>query len=285
MWGIPLESKSKADSMAAMRILNKLIDQARIPGINKPVFGGKKPSTVFYSDAGNEFRSLRNTPVLKDHKLTIATTSDVKAFFAENAILHIRRKMALIKTHLGRERFAKKGWYEILAKIVETYNITPNKGINYARPKDLLMMDPEALQKVQELRSKTPYNDYFNNKPRERKQIQKYLNQYVRIKLLPTLFQKGSSKEKLSFELFKVTRIRKAHDNYNKSILLHLEDMEGQSLSGVFRVDELLVVQKNSIYHPENENFRPTISNIIRTEKQDRTTYYYVNLAGRLKVY
>ena len=83
LWGIPLESKSKADSMAAMRILNKLIDQARIPGINKPVFGGKKPSTVFYSDAGNEFRSLRNTPVLKDHKLTIATTSDMKAFFAK----------------------------------------------------------------------------------------------------------------------------------------------------------------------------------------------------------
>ena len=84
-------------------------------------------------------------------------------------------------SHLGIEKFREKGWCAILEKIVRTYNITPHKGINFARPWDLLLMKSEALEKKQKADSKTPFEDYLNKKPREQAQIKKYLNRLYHI--------------------------------------------------------------------------------------------------------
>ena len=128
------------------------------------------------------------------------------------------------------------------------------------------------------IQGKNPFEVWVSGGRRQKATVTKYLNQYVRLVVVPDkIFSKKSQQYQLGYELFKVSSIRPTKGNHSKSILLNLTDREDEPIIGAFRLDEVHLVPKTSIYHPNHKSYKPTVSEILEKGKDKK---FKVKLAG-----
>ena len=113
----------------------------------------------------------------------------------------------------------------ILDKVIDRYNDTPYKGIDYNKPSDI-------FHKI-EISRIFKYKSYFNFKPFYRRGS--ILKEYdkVRVAQLKSKFEKESTL-KWSKEIFFVKKVR-----LTDPITYVIEDKKKETLSGVFYREEL----------------------------------------------
>ena len=65
--------------------------------------------------------------------------------------------------------------------------------------------------------------------------------------------------------------------------MLTLQDLTGDVVQGKFRVNEVVLIDADSKYHPNNAHFKPTVTNVwkICIEPKKKKSYL-ISLAGKL---
>ena len=275
---IPIKTKSASSVRSALSVLIKELKPfRRLPSMKQ---------SIFYCDLGKEFTSNQQFLRKKNHKIVFATSGKSKAYFAERFHAVVRRQLTLLRLKEGDQKFlAREGWAKYAPLITKIHNKTQHASLNRATPIDVINLRPAALKRIQDWKKNSqgsnPYKTWKNSWKKQKQSIEKYLHQYVRLVVIPSqIFAKKSQQYKLGYELFTVTSVRPTKGDHSKSILLHLTDRENETIQGVFRLDEVHIVPKESIFHPNHPHYKPTISQVVEKVKNGRGQKYKVRLAG-----
>ena len=280
---IPLESKTSKNVRKGLTImLKKFKPFRRIPSMTK---------SIFYCDLGKEFTSNRTFLEQQGHRIVFAASGKSKAYFAERFHAVIRKQLTILRLKEGSQKFlAKEGWAKYAELITNIHNKTKHSSLNGAVPSSVLKLIPSALKLIQSQKSViqgfNPYQAWISGWRKQKIAKKKYLEQYVRLVVISTqTFAKKSQQYQLGYELFKVSKIRPTKGNHKKSILLHLTDRENEPITGAFRLDEVQLVPKTSIFHPDHPSYKPCVGEILEKVKINKGYKYKVKLAGNTYIH
>lgn len=205
------------------------------------------------TDEGVEFTSKSVNELLNKMQVCAYHTfnRDIKASHAERVIRTLKMKISRYITEFNTERYI-----DVLPIIVETYNHTKNRGINYKTPADVHLIT--NWEKIVITR-----NQMYK---KERKQKSKPLThklrvgEHVRISLARKIFDKESN-IKNTREIFKISKI-----NNTYPITYSLIDLEDKEIKGTFYKEELITVDNSGDYRV----------NVLKSRKRRGKTEYLV---------
>ena len=206
----------------------------------------------FFTDEGSEFKNGVVKRVYRNHKIVWYTTfqKNIKVSPVERVILTIKNKLKRYITHFNSERYV-----DILNRIVDTYNITPHRGLLGRTPLDI-----HLLVKWEEIKA-------FSTciyKPNEKKKSVldgMCRQQVVRLQSARKKFSRSIHVQN-TYELFKIIAVNKHHI----PVTYKLSDLDGNPIKGIFYQDELTKVVDKGIYPIE----------IVKTRKIKGKTQYLV---------
>ena len=193
-----------------------------------------KYSKIF-SDQGVEFQNNNIKKMYKRLNLCWYTTfnKDIKASIVERCILTIKRKIAKYITHSNKEFFL-----DVLNKIVNTYNMTPHKGLLNKTPIDI-----HLLYKWSDIRkhSKAIYKTHLKHLKSVGKKLSK--GEVVRIRSDRKTFFRGYNIQN-TYELFRIDKVNENHIPVTYS----LSELDGNKIKEIFYKEELIVVKDSGFY-------------------------------------
>lgn len=207
VWVEPLANKSgKVVAKAFMKIFKRM----------------SKRVSLVQSDNGVEFYN-KHVRALFDSKgiKHFSTSSDTKSAVCERF-----NRTLLSKIHKYFTK--KKTWHylNVLQRIVDTYNSTPHRSLNYLSPTEITPRNEKAVWDFQ-------YKDYFSkNKTRFKFKI----DDLVRISKYAKTFRKGYL-QTMSSEVFRVH-----HRSATNPPTYKLKSLDGEEITGIFYPAELTKV-------------------------------------------
>lgn len=218
LWIKPLKNKTAKSVLDAM----------------KNIFQERKPMKL-RTDKGSEFVNQWFKKFMKDNHVYFFTSNNVsKASVVE-------RCQRSVKGMLFRMMRQKRNYRYIddLNKLVDNYNATPHRSLNYLAPKDVNKgneADVWAHMYLQKSKSERRKKSKRKYKP----PIKFKKGQLVRISFQRKPFVK-SYMEQFSTEVFKVVSVR-----LKQGIPMYkLEDLKGETIKGFFYNSELSAVDKD----------------------------------------
>ena len=190
------------------------------------------------TDLGKEFYNNHVQMLLKKHKIKHYTVySQFKAALVERFNRTLREKLNRYFTHSG-----KKIWYKILPTLVNTYNNSKHRGINFRRPIDVNEGNMMELWQEQQTKVLKKPGSLIP------------LLSYVRIsRIAKGPFNKNFD-QNWSEEVFRVI----AHDQKTWPPMYIIEDLKHNVIQGKF-------------YHQELQDIEPKLPTMYRIEKVLRT--------------
>jgi L-rhamnose mutarotase len=214
---IPLKTKSANDVMMALD--NELLRQ-------------QQPIKI-QTDLGKEFYNKQVAQLLKSKGIKHYTVhSQFKAALVERFNRTLRDKLKRYFTHQGT-----KIWYDILPKIIETYNATAHSGIFDMRPIDINKENEMQIWLMQ----------HSSSKPSKAKPKLK-INDYVRISRISASPFVKNFDQNWSEEVFQISEI----DTRANPTMYGIKDVENNRIEGKFYEPELQkLAKKPEIYRIE----------------------------------
>ena len=183
---------------------------------------------VIHSDKGGEFseikRKSKNGEFGKIIKYRSNENYEMKSMIVERFIRTLRTMLS--KVLYGLYGKTEGRYTNILNKVVDRYNETPHKGIDYNKPQDIYR-GKTKLSRV------FKYRNYFDFKPFYKKGSLLKEHDKVRVAILKSKFEKESTL-KWSKEIFLIKKVR-----LTDPVTYIIEDEEKNALSGVFYREEL----------------------------------------------
>ena len=214
----PLKTKNAKDVSAAI----------------SQIFKTSSPPRHVQTDLGKEFYNKDVQLIFKKHSINHYTVySQFKAALVERFNRTLREKLNRYFTHKG-----KKTWYNILPTIIDTYNHTKHRGINFRKPVDI---GRENIHDVWEEQEKETQKDITRTHP---------LLSYVRIsRIAKGPFNKNFD-QNWSEEVFRIVAV----DKKSHPPMYTIEDLSNNIIEGKF-------------YHQELQDIGPKPPQIYRIEK------------------
>lgn len=149
----------------------------------------------------------------------ISVKSHIKSSQAERVILTLRQKLRRIQTE--KQTLDFRPYWD---SIVRTYNATPHSATGFA-PVDI-------NEENQHIVLNNLYSKYISKTP---KKLEFLVGTYVRISKYKLTFEKASTSDNWSREVFKITGgVQAVPRNY-----YYLTDLRGESIEGSFYSNEL----------------------------------------------
>ena len=204
-WAVPMKNKTTTEAWKAF---------------SKILAGGRKPKKI-WADQGGEFHSdFWEDKLAKDDITLYYTGSERKAVMVE-------RLNKTIKTWMWQEFTYYddvKKWIDILPKLIDRYNKRVHSAIGM-KPEEASNLSKKKLNKLAEKQYEGAVGEV--GKPKYE------VLDYVRISRLKGTFEKGYT-QKWSKEIYRIMAI-----DLNKPIKCHLQDENGEDVTGVFYESEL----------------------------------------------
>ena len=170
-----------------------------------------------------------------------------------------------------------------LKALQKTHNYSRHSGLYGEKPADLLKLKMEAINRFQARGKKqfknneNPLRVWSQSQNHQNRQIKKYLGAFVRIKILPEIFQKKSSLPVWSSELFSIRTVRTAVNNFkDQHLLLNLVDLKSSEIEGAFQLSEGKIIKPWSRFHPCHPDYKPHIKKILQKGRK----FWQVEFAG-----
>ena len=207
------------------------------------------------TDSGKEFYNHHVQKLFQDNSINHYTVfSQYKAAIVERFNRTLREKLTHYFTYTR-----KKIWWNVLQRIIKTYNMSPHRGIGGKKPEEVV--NTYSFWKVNnEKGAQTRVNSAIK------------LHDYVRISRISQNPFKKNFDQNWSEEVFRVTGIdRKEHP-----IMYILADLNGNAVKGKFYKQELQVVAMPEVFR---------IEQIIRSKGRGKHKQYYVKWYGYPKEY
>ena len=235
----PVKSKNAVDVMQA---IEKVIKQTQPRHIQ--------------TDLGKEFYNKNVKELLKRNGIKhYSVNSQFKCALVERFNRTLREKLTRYFTHRGH-----KIWYDVLQKIVDTYNKSKHRGIFGLRPIEVNAENEHQLW--EQMQSLT------NSQKSESKELP--LLNYVRISQISTNMPfKRNFKQNWSEEVFQIIAI----DKHDKPTMYTIQDLNNEVIEGKFYREELQDIGPL----PPTE-FR--IEKIIRSKGKGKHKQYLVKWHG-----
>lgn len=215
---------------------------------------GNKPIRI-QTDLGKEFYNSHVKKILQKYKIHhYSVYSQFKASLVERFNRTLREKLNRYFTYTG-----KKVWYDILDKIVNTYNHTKHRSIQNMRPMDVNSQNEMDLWLMQEKRDEMSNKVSANQIP---------LLDYVRISHVRGPFLKNFD-QNWSDEVFRVIGV----NTQQEPTMYVLEDLKNNVIQGKF-------------YRQELQSIGPSLPQLYRVEKilqskgVGKYKQYYVKWVG-----
>lgn len=245
-------------------------------------------SSVFMSDLGTEFvTSFKRVLLSRGHFFVNLATSQSKAFYVERFIRTFRTLLRIKQTSLDLDNRDFERWDTLVGDILETYNCTPHKSLQYSSPLDYITLKKKTIAQ--------PGGPRGQPHPPDKSQFLASLKQYssrvpfkigdhVNITLAKkNVFAKGSEQTRVGLEVFRVAKIRPPILNQSKLSYYFLEDLTGKPITGAFYESNLVLIPPSSKRHPLNPRFKKTIARVLTTRKKPGgETYYTVTYTGKI---
>lgn len=217
----------------------------------------KEKPVHIQTDLGKEFYNSHVISLLKRHKIKhYSVYSQFKAAYVERFNRTLREKLNRYFTHTGR-----KVWHNVIQVIVDTYNHTKHRGLEFMRPIDITKENESMLwEQQQQQQQESRQGIHSKNKIK--------LMDYVRISRLKGPFLKNFD-QNWSDEVFQVVGI----DRKQEPSMYILQDLNGEVVKGKFYRQELQSIgsQLPLLYR---------IEKIIRTRGKGKHKQYYVKWVG-----
>ena len=208
----------------------------------------KVPAHV-QTDSGKEFYNKIVQNLFKINKITHYTVhSQYKAAVVERFNRTLREKLNRYFTHTG-----SKVWWNVLHRIINTYNQTNHRGIGGMKPIEV--------------------KNYLNfweehhtvKSPSEKRSIK--INDFVRISRITQSPFKKNFDQNWSEEVFRVVKI----DLTDTPTMYSIEDLRGEKIDGKFYKEELQRISMPDIFR---------IERIIKSKGRGKYKQYYVKWHG-----
>ena len=239
--GIAIRNKNAVTVMEAFQALYDRIRELR-PMNNL--------HTTFITDAGREFTNRHLKKMFEKHSdvsFHIARSSLSKAFLAERTNRTLRRKIALLS--LQQPRVA---WYDHLSTALFSCNETQRRELGDCSPIQAVHLDPQFVQHMREQRTKIPLGKTFQLALKAAERAGLVKGDYVRKKLAKKWTEKGSELPKIGTEVFKIASLKLPNVNKPRAYPYYrLQTLRGNKLRRLYQRHELVLVNPQSIHHPE----------------------------------
>lgn len=246
LWIKPLKNKTAKSVLDAM----------------KEIFQERKPKKM-RTDKGSEFVNQWFKKFMKDNNVYFFTTNNVpKASIVERS----QRSIKGILYRMMRQRRNYR-YIDDLNKLVDNYNATPHRSLNYLAPNDV-NKENEADVWVHMYLKKTKTKRKSKTKTKYKPPLKFKKGQLVRVSFQKRPFVK-SYMDQFSTEVFKVVSLQ-----LNQGIPMYkLEDLKGEAIKGFFYNSELSAVDKD-----ESSLF--FIEKILKKRKRQGKLQYFVKWEG-----
>jgi len=245
--------------------------------------------STFLADLGTEFITQFKEELLKrNHLFVNLASSKSKAFYAERFIRTFRELLKVKQTSLDLEKKDFDNWALLVPDIVEIYNASPHRGLNFKSPSDAIKLDLSTVEMINRIKPAVSKNDFLKsiNFKRDRSDFKFGVGTFVRLtQSKNNVFSKVSEKLRIGLEIFKVYKVRQPIMNLKKLPIYFVEDLKGKKIAGGFQESELVKVDENSVKHPQSNSFRPTIRNVISKRSLKGQTLFKVSYNGNLFSY
>jgi len=215
----------------------------------------KEKPVHIQTDLGKEFYNDHVIALLKKHKIKhYSVYSQFKAAYVERFNRTLREKLNRYFTHTGR-----KVWHDVIQVMVDTYNHTKHRGLQYKRPIDVTKENESQLWEQQQQQKQQSGRIHTNTVK---------LMDYVRVSHVKGPFLKNFD-QNWSDEVFQVVGI----DKKQEPPMYILQDLNGEVVKGKFYSQEL-----QSIGSELSQLYR--IEKIIRRRGKGKHKQYYVKWVG-----
>jgi len=203
----------------------------------------------FQSDKGTEFKNVLVQKFLKDHNITWFATEnqEIKCSHVERFHQTLERRLHRYFTHNQT-----RNWIDSVQDIVDSYNQTSHRSLNYSTPKDVTAANAEKFRSLPKMKQ------LFQRLPN----IKIKVGDYVRISLKKSQMEKGAL-QSWSSEVYVVKEKLQVQGVY----MYKIKDLLDEDMVGRFYPYELQVV-------PEQTNESAPIEIIKR--KGNKVLVHYI---------
>ncbi|MES9880676.1 MAG: DDE-type integrase/transposase/recombinase [Sedimenticola sp.] len=195
----------------------------------KKIFQNRKPKTV-RTDKGSEFVNRDFKGYMRDQKVYFFTTQN------QPKANYVERVQRTLKTLMYRYLRKKRNYRYIddIQRIVDSYNATPHRSLNYIAPKDVSKRNEADLWAFMYLKPQ-------KRLPKHTRKFKLDIGDYVRISYLKEPFRRAYQQQ-YTTEIFKVKR------RYRKQGIpvYRLTDWNDEDIKGIFYGPELNRVAKDA---------------------------------------
>lgn len=187
------------------------------------------PKRIF-ADEGSEFKGQCGE-LFKKHNIELYKSyTGIKASIAERTIRSLRRILMTLMFKANTKR-----WVDLLEMATELYNNRKHRGLKSVYcPNDINAANEKLIMETIHMpkRKAVCVNPEFK------------INSFVRISNKRKIFQKESSQESFSFQIYQVIRIYELHN----PCTFALRTTEGREVYGIFYAHELTIANRPEIF-------------------------------------